>query len=154
MNTAKKITEPDTTIDSVTSTFAGVHETNVHAMPSTTTAWNTRANLRSANSSAHTCVSRGSGLRNIESRRPVRIIWPSRSMRPTTRSAAARPNPVAPYRKAISERLQPPSESMVWNMIQMPTKSSRPIAKPLTAIIQNDAGYAIAARVHIRAMSR
>ena len=42
----------------------------------------------------------------------------------------------------------------MWNMIQMPTKSRAPITKPLTAIIQNDAGYAIAARVHMSAMSR
>ena len=43
---------------------------------------------------------------------------------------------------------------MVWNMIQMPTKSSRPRKNWLAAIIQNDAGYVSAARIHIRAMSR
>ncbi len=64
------------------------------------------------------------------------------------------PKPVAPYRNAISPRSKPPIWSIVWNMIQMPTKSSPPSTKPLTAIIQNDAGYAIAARVHITAMSR
>ena len=61
-----------------------------------TSAWVTRAKRRGANSSAHTCVSSGSGLRNIVSRRPVRIICPSRSIRPTTRSAIASANPVAP----------------------------------------------------------
>ncbi len=47
---------------------------------------------------------------------------------------------MAPYRKAISDRANPPSESMVWNMIQMPTKSSRLRKNWLAAIIQNDAG--------------
>ncbi len=43
---------------------------------------------------------------------------------------------------------------MVWNMIQMPTKSRPPSTKPLIAIIQNEAGYVSAALVHITAMSR
>ena len=74
------------------------------------------------------------------SRRPVRIICPSRSIRPTTRSAAASADPVAPYRKAISDKTQSPSSSTVWNMIQTPTKSSAPTTNPLKAIIQKDAG--------------
>ena len=76
-------------------------------------------------------------------------------MRPTTRSATARPNPVAPYRKAISERLE--AAERVDGVEHDPDADEVEAGrstKPLTAIIQNDAGYAIEARVHIRAMSR
>ena len=101
------------------------------ATPSTTTAWVIRANRRSANSSAHTWVSSGSGLTSIVSSRPD----PDHLAEPLDPADDQVGDAEAERRWRRTGRRsprgsKPPSASTVWNMIQIPTKSSRPIDEP------------------------
>lgn len=130
-NTAAKIIPPLHTISGIISTLAGVQAMSsvVRAYPRTNSPWVIRPRRRSANLSAATWASTGTGRTRRVSRVPSRTRRPSRSMEPIIRSARPNAIPEVPYRRAISGRVKPPNSSTWENISRIATKSKEVAAK-------------------------